>query len=108
KCILASLIALAILVTTCSAGCFSRLPGESHGCFYRGELHDRGSKFRTKDCMDCTCSMDGSMRCCQAYGTPVKYDKEKCTAVFNRNTCLYNVVEKKNPSRECDILAMVG
>uniref|UniRef100_A0A803KBB8 Beta-microseminoprotein n=1 Tax=Xenopus tropicalis TaxID=8364 RepID=A0A803KBB8_XENTR len=84
------------------------LPPSSLGCLYKDELHELGSEFRTKDCYDCTCSMDGSMRCCQAYGTPVGYDKKKCKAIFNKKTCTYRVVEKKDRSKECEGHAMVG
>ncbi|XP_031761643.1 uncharacterized protein LOC100490653 isoform X2 [Xenopus tropicalis] len=72
ECILAFVIALGILVTTCNAACFSLLPhlGETNGCLYKGELYESGSKFRTKDCYNCTCLMDGSIKCCQA-GVPL-------------------------------------
>ncbi|KAE8590996.1 hypothetical protein XENTR_v10018270 [Xenopus tropicalis] len=111
QCILASVVALGILVATCNAACFNQPPElkeNLEGCLYKDELHELGSEFRTKDCYDCTCSMDGSMRCCQAYGTPVGYDKKKCKAIFNKKTCTYRVVEKKDRSKECEGHAMVG
>ncbi|XP_002936005.1 beta-microseminoprotein isoform X5 [Xenopus tropicalis] len=111
KCILAFVIALCILVTACNAACERSMPvlGLAHrGCLYDKELHKLGSKFRNENCQDCTCSMDGSLECCQAYGTPVDYDKEKCEAIFNKEACLYNVVEKKDHSKECEVYAMVG
>ncbi|XP_041424741.1 beta-microseminoprotein [Xenopus laevis] len=108
KCILAFVIALGILVTTCNAACFYQQPDENQeGCLYDGELHRLRSTFRTKDCMRCTCAMDGSMRCCDISGRPVRYDKEKCEAVFNEKTCIYRVVEKKDHSKECEH-SMVG
>ncbi|XP_018080868.1 beta-microseminoprotein [Xenopus laevis] len=108
--VLASVIAFGLLVTACNAFCFTELPkmGQTEGCLYKDKLHRLGSKFRTNDCMDCTCHMDGKMACCQAYATPVEYDKEKCIAVFNRKACHYRVVEKRNRSKECEVLAMVG
>ncbi|OCT71848.1 hypothetical protein XELAEV_18034825mg [Xenopus laevis] len=108
--VLVSVIAFGLLVTSCNASCAIYIPevGKIKGCKYKGKLHRLGSTFRTKDCMDCSCGLDGSMECCQSYKTPVQYDKEKCTAVFNKKTCSYQVVEKKNRSRECDVFAMVG
>ncbi|KAE8590997.1 hypothetical protein XENTR_v10018271 [Xenopus tropicalis] len=108
--LLACVIAVGLLVTACHAYCNFYPPelGEAKGCLYKGKLHELGSKFRTKDCMDCSCDMDGSMECCQGYGTPVAYDKENCISVFNKKTCSFRVVEKKNRSKECEVFAMVG
>ncbi|OCT71847.1 hypothetical protein XELAEV_18034824mg [Xenopus laevis] len=75
--VLASVIAFGLLVTACNAFCFTELPkmGQTEGttmakytsgCLYKDKLHRLGSKFRTNDCMDCTCHMDGKMACCQA------------------------------------------
>ncbi|OCT71852.1 beta-microseminoprotein [Xenopus laevis] len=109
KCILASVIALGILVTTCNAACERSLPvlGAAHrGCLYENKVYKLGSRFRN-NCKDCDCFKDGSMQCCDVSGTPVEYDKEKCEAIFNKQTCSYSVVEKKDRSKECEIYAMV-
>ncbi|KAE8590995.1 hypothetical protein XENTR_v10018269 [Xenopus tropicalis] len=108
KCILASVIALGILLTTCNAACFNQPPENQEGCLYSGELHELGSTFRTKDCMDCTCSMDGSMGCCQVHGTPVDFDRTKCKVIYNKKTCTVRVVQRKDPSKECERYSMVG
>ncbi|XP_041426640.1 beta-microseminoprotein [Xenopus laevis] len=108
--VLASVIAFGLLVTGCNAFCYTRDPkgGETKGCLYKDELHGLGSNFRTKDCMDCSCGMDGTMICCQVYSTKAEYDKENCIAVLNKKACSFRVVQKKNRSRECEILAMIG
>lgn len=35
------------------------------------------------------------------------YDRDKCQAVFNKETCTYTVLEKKNPSKTCAVEAWV-
>ncbi|OCT71851.1 hypothetical protein XELAEV_18034828mg, partial [Xenopus laevis] len=110
KCILASVIALGILVTTCNGACVRSLPvfGAAHrGCLYGNKVYKLGSRFRN-NCRDCNCLNDGSMQCCNVYRTPAKYDKENCEAIFNKQTCIYSVVEKKDHSKECEIYAVVG
>ncbi|XP_041424738.1 beta-microseminoprotein-like [Xenopus laevis] len=108
KCVLAFVIAVGILLTTCNAACFNQQPdGNQKGCLYKGKMHRLGSTFRTKDCMECTCDMDGSLRCCDISGRPVEYDEKKCEVLFDKKTCMYRVVEKKDHSKECKH-SMVG
>ena len=38
---------------------------------------------------------------------PMGYDRDKCQAVFNKETCTYTVLEKKNPSKTCAVEAWV-
>ncbi|KFO86883.1 Beta-microseminoprotein J1, partial [Buceros rhinoceros silvestris] len=73
----------------------------------KGELHEFGSKWRTDDCLDCSCSKSG-ISCCTSYGTPVDYDTEKCIKIFNKETCTYKVVEKDDHSKECVVTGWVG
>ncbi|KAE8590994.1 hypothetical protein XENTR_v10018268 [Xenopus tropicalis] len=108
KFILASVIALGILLTTCNAACFHLPPENQEGCLYSGELHELGSKFRTKDCMDCTCDMDGSMGCCQAFVDPIGYDEQLCEKVFNEQSCSYIVRKKDNPAETCKVTSSIG
>lgn len=35
------------------------------------------------------------------------YDRDKCQAVFNKETCTYTVLEKENPSKTCAVEAWV-
>ncbi|XP_053307305.1 beta-microseminoprotein-like [Spea bombifrons] len=113
KLILATLFAIGILVTSCNASCYNMmleapLEGEEppKGCDYKGTLYAFHTRFRTEDCFDCSCMVD-HMKCCTAYGRPVKYDSKKCIAVFDKEACSYSVVQKKDRSKFCDH-AMVG
>ncbi|KFV82845.1 Beta-microseminoprotein, partial [Struthio camelus australis] len=74
---------------------------------FEGKLHKFGSQWKTKDCMDCSCSREG-IGCCTSYMTPVTYDSEKCESIFNKLTCSYNVVEKADHSKECPVFEWVG
>ncbi|KAM8923979.1 beta-microseminoprotein-like [Pelodytes ibericus] len=115
KCVVAALVAVGILVTTCNAACArqrisnsNELPHETpKGCIYKGQLHDFGTHWRTEDCLDCSCSFD-MMECCTAYGRPVSYDRKTCFALFDKKACSYSVLKKKDPSQWCDAYAMVG
>ncbi|NWR64986.1 MSPJ protein, partial [Bucorvus abyssinicus] len=73
----------------------------------KGDLHEFGSRWRTDDCLDCSCSKDG-ISCCTNYATPGDYDEEKCIEIFNKETCTYKVVEKHDHSKECPVTAWVG
>ncbi|XP_053547859.1 beta-microseminoprotein [Bombina bombina] len=109
KCLLSMCFAIGILVTVCDAACFSTLPihGGPEGCMYKRKYHEPGSTWRTKNCLDCSCSNYGEYHCCDVSGRPVNYDKEKCIALFNKATCIYTVVHKDDRSKTC-AHAMVG
>ncbi|XP_056386391.1 beta-microseminoprotein-like [Hyla sarda] len=78
------------------------------GCYYRRKMYPLKSQWRTKTCMDCTCSSDGSYECCSAYGTPVRYDKERCKFVFDQKECVYKLIPNEDPAKQCESYAMVG
>ncbi|NXH09501.1 MSMB protein, partial [Bucco capensis] len=73
----------------------------------KGELHEFGTSWRTDDCNDCSCSRMG-IECCTSFATPRDYDKEKCIAIFNKETCVYKILEKKDYSKECPVHSWVG
>ncbi|XP_071985552.1 beta-microseminoprotein-like isoform X2 [Engystomops pustulosus] len=111
------LVALAfgagIFLVTCNAACFSNdnkiKPGQKpKGCNYDGVMHPLNSKWRTKNCFDCWCLSNGNYKCCQAYGTPVNYDKKNCISVFDSKNCVYKVTRIDDPTTECEIYGMVG
>ncbi|KAG8551985.1 hypothetical protein GDO81_004364 [Engystomops pustulosus] len=84
-------------------------PGEKiKGCTYGDIIYPFDSKWRTEECYDCWCFSDGNYKCCQAYGTPVDYDKENCISVFDRKNCVYKVTRIDDPTTECEIYGMVG
>ncbi|NXD75576.1 MSMB protein, partial [Halcyon senegalensis] len=72
-----------------------------------GEMHVFGSRWKTQDCLDCSCSRNG-MSCCTGFATPVGYDEEKCISILNKETCTYKVVEKNDDSKECPVNGWVG
>ncbi|NXI54328.1 MSPJ protein, partial [Chloroceryle aenea] len=73
----------------------------------KGQLHSFGSRWRTDDCLDCSCFKTG-ISCCTGYVTPTGYDEEKCISIFNKETCTYKVVEKNDYSKECPVHGWVG
>ncbi|KAG8551980.1 hypothetical protein GDO81_004359 [Engystomops pustulosus] len=101
-----ALFGVGIIVGICNAACFNTGPKarrgrEPEGCDLNGKIYKYGSSWRTRDCMDCSCSTDGSLHCCQVGGRPVKYDKEKCTVIFDKDNCKYHVVRNDDPCKTC-------
>ncbi|NXK51582.1 MSMB protein, partial [Chauna torquata] len=70
------------------------------GCLLEGKLYPFGEISRTDNCFRCSCSQE-AISCCSLFHTPVGYDKNRCEIVFNKKSCSYNVVQKKDPSKEC-------
>ncbi|NXC45966.1 MSMB protein, partial [Penelope pileata] len=70
------------------------------GCMVDGILYPFGEIARTESCLTCSCSQE-AMHCCSLFHTPVAYDKEECKVIFNKKKCDYDVVQKKDPSKEC-------
>ncbi|XP_066454873.1 beta-microseminoprotein-like [Eleutherodactylus coqui] len=104
-----ALFGAGIFVGICNAACFQSAPkehedGDPEGCMYDGVVHEYGSKWRTKECLDCHCSAGGSMTCCQAHGTPKNYDEKNCIKVWDQEACMYYVLRK---NATCEH-AMVG
>ncbi|XP_043844119.1 beta-microseminoprotein-like isoform X2 [Dromiciops gliroides] len=103
------LFSLAVLVTFCDATCRViplkiTLDGEPQGCKdEHGAMHDFDSEWKA-NCEKCTCDKTG-IQCCNTFMKPVEYDKVKCHAIFDKASCHYNVVEKANPSVECEVTA---
>ncbi|KAM4636614.1 beta-microseminoprotein-like [Discoglossus pictus] len=109
KCILAFLFTTAIVVSVCNAACYEVAPdlNKPEGCLMEGVYHPPRSSWRTKSCLDCSCSNHGGMHCCSVIFRPV-YDKKKCVAVFNRKECKITVLQKKDRSKECEEYMMIG
>ncbi|CAI9576868.1 unnamed protein product [Staurois parvus] len=63
---------------------------------------------KLKNCYQCWCFLDGSMKCCSTYGTPIGYDEENCEAVFDKASCSYNLIPKYDPTVKCESKGMVG
>ncbi|KYO25154.1 beta-microseminoprotein [Alligator mississippiensis] len=100
---------LVLSVSLCNAACFiqSMEPGVPGCVDDQGKLHAFNTNWKTDNCLDCSCSEHG-MDCCDIGGRPAGYDEEKCESIFNKDTCSYTVVEKNNPSKECEVHAWVG
>ncbi|XP_019411279.1 PREDICTED: beta-microseminoprotein-like [Crocodylus porosus] len=103
-------LAIGILVTVCDAYCYfqqNNLKESTEGCIQNGELYEFGTAWRSEDCHSCNCSHRG-IRCCSTVHSPVNYDRNMCRMVFNKDTCSVKVVEKTDPSKECEVHGWVG
>ncbi|KAM3913636.1 beta-microseminoprotein-like [Leptodactylus fuscus] len=101
-----ALFGIGIFVGVCNAACYNTAPHlhigrDPGGCIEKGEIHEYGSTWGKEKCMDCDCSYDGSIHCCTIGGYAVNYDKEKCKEIFNKETCLTDVVRKDDPNQRC-------
>ncbi|XP_071987319.1 beta-microseminoprotein-like [Engystomops pustulosus] len=76
-------------------------PKDPTGCYYEGEFHKSDSNWKSNDCMECSCIKDGSVKCCAIVLKPVKYNKKKCTAIYDQDNCVYHVVRNDNPCKTC-------
>uniref|UniRef100_A0A4W2EQK4 Beta-microseminoprotein n=1 Tax=Bos indicus x Bos taurus TaxID=30522 RepID=A0A4W2EQK4_BOBOX len=107
--LLFSFVVLATFVTLCNAQCYF-IPNESsasNGCKdLSGVTHELKSDWKTENCESCHCSNDG-IECCNTAAIPMGYDRDKCQAVFNKETCTYTVLEKKDPLKNCTVTAWV-
>ncbi|XP_061261686.1 beta-microseminoprotein isoform X2 [Bos javanicus] len=123
--LLFSFVVLATFVTLCNAQCYF-IPNESSasngdlpdpgiearspalaGCKdLSGVTHELKSDWKTENCESCHCSNDG-IECCNTAAIPMGYDRDKCQAVFNKETCTYTVLEKKDPLKNCTVTAWV-
>ncbi|XP_072280580.1 beta-microseminoprotein-like [Pyxicephalus adspersus] len=108
KFLLALAFIACICLNVCNAACFTQLPEQPpKGCLYNGKLHSLGKSWRTKNCWDCSCDLEGELHCCQAYGTPVT-NNENCKFRFDRKACKYILIENEDPEKKCTEYAMVG
>ncbi|CAM4588288.1 unnamed protein product [Lepidochelys olivacea] len=103
------LLIVVFSVTSCDAQCWQKTIGyDAQGCTdEKGVLHEFNSKWKTKDCQSCSCHKK-IMHCCSLVATPTDYDEEKCESIFYEETCSYNVVEKADPSKPCEVHGLVG
>uniref|UniRef100_A0AAY5K2C2 Beta-microseminoprotein n=1 Tax=Esox lucius TaxID=8010 RepID=A0AAY5K2C2_ESOLU len=72
-----------------------------------GTWHAIGSRWRTSDCMDCSCLDNGEMSCCPAYSTPTMFPSD-CMKEFDQKACQFNVFKKGDRSVPCPIYNMEG
>ncbi|XP_068112482.1 beta-microseminoprotein E1-like [Hyperolius riggenbachi] len=106
KYLLAALFMAGALVASCNAQCFVARPRQLkadetlEGCNYKGELHQLDSKW-TEDCVSCSCSADGHMRCCGAGKGPAM---QGCEFKLNKVTCEHEPV----PSVSCPLTAKMA
>eukprot|EP00076_Gallus_gallus_P009897 XP_004942175.2 beta-microseminoprotein [Gallus gallus] len=114
KTFLACLLVLSVSMSVSNASCYF-LPlnpvkrgDEIVGCYdMKGEPHEFNTHWKTEDCLECSCSNSG-ISCCTAYATPVNFDEEKCISIFNNTACAYEVVEKADHSKTCEVHEWVG
>ncbi|XP_042674447.1 beta-microseminoprotein-like, partial [Centrocercus urophasianus] len=114
KTFLACLLVLSVSVTASNAYCYF-LPlnpvkrgDEIIGSYdKKGEPHEFNSHWKTEDCLECSCSKFG-ISCCTTYARPVNFDEEKCISIFNNTACVYEVVEKADHSKTCEVHEWVG
>nr|XP_032805982.1 beta-microseminoprotein E1-like [Petromyzon marinus] len=112
-----------VLVALSSGGCFHRRAETyvdthglvpvlvSSGCLDEFDaLREDGERWRTSDCMACSCS-SGMVRCCQVAFRPVMGFPASCEPILDTKKCVYTVVKKKNHKVKCPLsgpLAAVG
>ncbi|XP_054428334.1 beta-microseminoprotein isoform X2 [Pteronotus mesoamericanus] len=104
--LLGTFIILANFVTLCNAQCYVIPNTNNPGDLFNeckdlsGVTHPLNSKWKTKDCVECSCGQDG-INCCNIVAVPASYDTSKCRKIFNKDTCSFTVVERKNPGKTC-------
>ncbi|XP_078453467.1 beta-microseminoprotein-like [Lampetra planeri] len=104
-----------VLVAFSSGACYHRLPKTyvdtrglvpvrvSSGCLDEFDaLREDGERWRTSDCMDCSCSGD-EVRCCDAAFRPLMGFPSSCEPILDRKECVYKVVRKKNHEVKCPL-----
>ncbi|XP_031436264.1 beta-microseminoprotein-like [Clupea harengus] len=82
------------------------LPEMVRACRDGGQLHEVGTKWRTKDCMDCTCDATG-MSCCSVGATSISFPDD-CMEVYDKANCHRYAVKKNDPSIKCMITGASG
>ncbi|XP_031413789.2 beta-microseminoprotein-like [Clupea harengus] len=103
----ALLLVLCILPSLAHAYCFmSKAPELVHACRDGKLLHEVGTTWRTKDCMDCTCSATG-MSCCSVGPSSISFP-EDCMEVYDKANCHRYAVKKNDKSIKCMITGAVG
>ncbi|XP_055444470.1 beta-microseminoprotein [Bubalus kerabau] len=111
--LLFSFVVLATFVTLCNAQCYL-IPNESsasNGSSTAGYFLSSKDKKRQAGA---GCLASGESRALGLLelaavhvAIPMGYDRDKCQAVFNKETCTYTVLEKKNPLKNCTVTAWV-
>ncbi|XP_007936879.1 beta-microseminoprotein [Orycteropus afer afer] len=101
--LLCSLVVFATFVTFCHAQCYF-IPIENiPECKdLSGVTHQVNSKWKTKNCEQCSC-LENGIHCCNTVPVPVGYDESKCKKIFNKEACSYTVVEQNNPEKTCTV-----
>ncbi|XP_072196354.1 beta-microseminoprotein A1-like [Excalfactoria chinensis] len=114
KTFLACLLILSVSVTAANASCYFmplkpvKRGDEIIGSYdMKGEPHEFGSHWKTEDCFECSC-LESGISCCTSYGIPVNFDEEKCVSIFDNTACAYEVVEKADHSKKCEVHEWVG
>ncbi|XP_077113267.1 beta-microseminoprotein-like [Ranitomeya variabilis] len=109
KCLVVLLLYAGVFITLSDASCSFALPEAGiEGCVHDGKLYESGANWRDDDCSDCFCSKTGEKRCCTNFYKPTKYDHERCTLKFNKETCNYEVISKEDPEKQCMAFESVG
>ncbi|XP_070607354.1 beta-microseminoprotein [Erythrolamprus reginae] len=104
--ILGFLLILTLLRNLCDAQCSVKPVGKK-GCFQNGKWYRAPAVWKTNNCQRCECKPK-ELICCSLVFRPINYDKEKCIAMFHRQSCSIRVVRKNDPSKSCHVFAGVG
>ncbi|XP_072482425.1 beta-microseminoprotein-like [Notamacropus eugenii] len=72
-----------------------------------GAMHAFNSQWHS-DCELCTCGETYGIHCCSTLKRPMHYDKKNCQEIFYKEACMITVVQKANPSINCEVLYYVG
>ncbi|XP_028012661.2 beta-microseminoprotein [Eptesicus fuscus] len=106
--LLGRLVVLASFVMLCNGQCYfipnPRAPGDllKECKDLSGATYAMNSKWKNEKCEECSCNPTG-IDCCNTVAVPVGFNKEECKKLFNKETCTYAVVEKKNPEKNCPV-----
>ncbi|XP_077309859.1 beta-microseminoprotein-like [Lithobates pipiens] len=108
KYLVAAVLCVGFILAVCDAGCFLEPPPKLKsdqktlsGCVFGGKLHELGSQWITEDCMDCSCSSDGSVGCCGKLDLPMPVDRNRCGYIEDMKTCTWRLVSNEDPTKDC-------
>ncbi|CAI9576869.1 unnamed protein product, partial [Staurois parvus] len=103
-----AVLCVGFILAVCDAACFNQPPPNLQsgqkplkGCLFEGSLHKFGSKWLTKECLDCSCASDGSVFCCTRLGLSIGFDESRCKYIEDKKACTWKLVSKEDPTKDC-------